>query len=92
MPIGSGHGENIIPKKVDVLVIRGAADVEDSCQFGHIELSSLVAAIVAAGREDVLFTHLRTPNLRFICVCIVGMGLDGIRPAALSKRQFIKKA
>ena len=55
-------------QKIDVLVSRGAADVADSRQFGHIQLSSLVGGIVAKeARRNIIGGHLRSDDLLSLC-------------------------
>ena len=62
-------------QKVDVLVIRGAADVADPRQFRHIELSSLVGGIVAKeARRNIIGGHLRSADLLSLCFCLLHAG------------------
>ena len=51
-------------QKSNVFVCCGSADVADPCQFADVELSVLMGGIVAEKTcGDVLFIHLRTPDL-----------------------------
>ena len=64
-------------QKVDVLVSCGAADVADSRQFGHIELSLLVGGIVAKeSRRNIIGGHLRSADLLSFCLCFLHAGAD----------------
>ena len=72
-------------QKVDVLVSRGAADVADSRQFGHIELSSLEGGVVPKeARRNIIGGHLRSADLLPLCLCVLHAGADS-RP---NHRQF----
>ena len=51
-------------QKSNVFVNCGSADVADPRKLGHIQLLALICGIVAKeGGGDVLFAHLRTPDL-----------------------------
>ena len=72
-------------QKSNVLVCGGSADVADPCQFRHIQLLTLVGGIVAKeSGGDVLFAHLRPPDLPPL-----GSGIFHARPHSCSyHRQF----
>ena len=64
-------------QKVDVLVSRGAADIADPRQFGHIQLTSLVGGIVAKeARRNIIGGYLRSADLLALCLCVLHAGAD----------------
>ena len=66
-------GNSLVPRlwlfqKCFVFVGGSAADVADSCQFADVQLAVLVGGIVPQkGGGDVLFAHLRPPDLLPLC-------------------------
>ena len=63
----------LVFQKVDVLVSRGAADVADPRQFGHIQLTSLVGGIVPKeARRNIIGGYLRSADLLPLCVLHAG--------------------
>jgi|GEM_PF-3423718 len=72
-------------QKSNVFVNCGSADVADPCQFADIQLLTLVGEIVAKeGGGDVLFAHLRSPDLSPL-----GSGIFHARPHSCpNHRQF----
>ena len=67
----------LVFQKVDVLVSRGAADVADPRQFGHIQLTSLVGGIVPKeARRNIIGGHLWSADLLALCLCVLHAGAD----------------
>ena len=68
MPGAVAPGVSLSLQKGFVFVGGGAANVAHSRQFADVELSVLVGGLVPQKcGGDVLFTHLRTPDLPPLC-------------------------
>ena len=64
-------------QKTYVLVSRGAADVADPRQFGHIQLPSFVGGIVPKeARRNIIGGHLRSADLLALCLCVLHAGAN----------------
>ena len=75
---GASHGSlfDLSFQKSNVFVNCGSADVANPCQFADIQLLALVGGVVAKeGGGDVLFAHLRSPDLSPL-----GSGICHARP------------
>ena len=66
-------GNSLVPRllffqKRFVFVGGGSTDVANPCQFTDVKLPVLMCGVVAKkGGGNVLFTHLRTPDLPSLC-------------------------